>query len=253
VLREASDDRHGYRLRVLIVVLWHGGLRVAEALALGERDLDPGRGSLPVRNGKGGRRREIGMDAWGSEQLSPWPVARIDLPVGPLFCVVDGPTRGRPWSSANVRVVRRLAAQAGVLRRFAPHQLRHAHAVKLARESVPLNVIQRQLGHANLGATSIYLQGIDTAEIIATVHAQARTDDVRHRRTPALTTRPQTAGALQRSRWTLTAATASTTNASATRRRPSPPFRARTSSRAGVGGAVSRRSLLTHAGGWADG
>jgi site-specific recombinase XerD len=35
---------------------------------------------------------------------------------------------------------------------------------------VPLNVIQRQLGHANLGTTSIYLQGIDTEEIIATVH-----------------------------------------------------------------------------------
>jgi site-specific recombinase XerD len=37
---------------------------------------------------------------------------------------------------------------------------------------VPLNVIQRQLGHANLGTTSIYLQGIDTEEIIATVHAR---------------------------------------------------------------------------------
>jgi site-specific recombinase XerD len=33
-------------------------------------------------------------------------------------------------------------------------------------------VIQRQLGHANLGTTSIYLQGIDTEEIIATVHAR---------------------------------------------------------------------------------
>ncbi|MGA3363240.1 MAG: site-specific integrase, partial [Solirubrobacteraceae bacterium] len=40
-----------------------------------------------------------------------------------------------------------------------PHQLRHAHAVELAREGVPLNVIQRQLGHANLGTTSVYLQG----------------------------------------------------------------------------------------------
>jgi integrase len=39
------------------------------------------------------------------------------------------------------------------------------------REGVALNVIQRQLGHANLGTTSIYLQGIDTEEIIATVHA----------------------------------------------------------------------------------
>jgi len=55
---------------------------------------------------------------------------------------------------------------------FAPHQLRHAHAVELAREGVPLNVIQRQLGHAKLGTTSIYLQGIDTEEIIATVHAR---------------------------------------------------------------------------------
>jgi hypothetical protein len=33
-------------------------------------------------------------------------------------------------------------------------------------------VIQRQLGHAHLGATSIYLQGIDTAEIIDAVHAR---------------------------------------------------------------------------------
>src|SRR4051812_13741287 len=173
VMRQTIDDRHGARLRGIIVVLWRGGLRVQEALALGERDLDPRRGSLLVRRGKGGRRREIGMDAWGWGQLQPWLSARLELPVGPLFCTIDGPTRGRSWSSAGVRVeFRRLAAQAGVRRRFAPHQLRHAHAVELAREGVALNVIQRQLGHANLGTTSIYLQGIDTEEIIATVHAR---------------------------------------------------------------------------------
>jgi site-specific recombinase XerD len=53
--------------------------------------------------------------------------------------------------------LRRLAVQAGVRRRFAPHQLRHAHAIELAREGVPLKIIQRPLGHANLGTTSIYL------------------------------------------------------------------------------------------------
>ena len=113
------------------------------------------------------------MDGWGWEQLRPWLAARLELPVGPLYCVIDGPTCGRPWSSANARVeFRRLATQAGIRRRFAPHQLRHAHAVELAREGVPLNVIQRQLGHANLGTTSIYLQGIDTEEILATVPAR---------------------------------------------------------------------------------
>jgi integrase/recombinase XerD len=57
-----------------------------------------------------------------------------------------------------------------VRRRFAPHQLRHAHAVKVSRERVPLLVIQRQLGHADLGITSAYLPGIDNTEIIHAVH-----------------------------------------------------------------------------------
>ena len=109
----------------------------------------------------------------GREQLRPWLSARAELPVGLLFCIIDGPTRGRPWSSAAVRSkFRRTAARAGVLRRFAPHQLRHAHALELAREGGPLNIIQRQLGHANLGTTSIYLQGIDPEEIIAAVRTR---------------------------------------------------------------------------------
>jgi hypothetical protein len=35
----------------------------------------------------------------------------------------------------------------------------------MAREGVPLTVIQRQLGHSNLGITSIYLQGQEVAGI----------------------------------------------------------------------------------------
>ena len=173
VMRHTVDDRHGFRLRAMIVVLWRAGLRIHEALALTEHDLDPRRGSVLVRSGKGGRRREVGMDEWGWEQVRPWASARAELPPGPLFCVIDGPTRGRPWSSASVRrEFRQVAAHAGVRRRFAPHQLRHAHALELAREGVPLNIIQRQLGHTNLGTTSIYLQGIDPEEILTAVHAR---------------------------------------------------------------------------------
>jgi hypothetical protein len=40
VMRNTSDDRHGHRLRGLIVVLWRAGLRIQEALALAEHDLD---------------------------------------------------------------------------------------------------------------------------------------------------------------------------------------------------------------------
>jgi integrase len=91
-----------------------GGLRIQEALALAEHDFDQRRGSLLVRKGRGGRRREVGMDEWGWEQLRPWLNARPELPVGPLFCIIDGPTCGLPWSGAAVRAeFRRLAARAG--------------------------------------------------------------------------------------------------------------------------------------------
>ena len=88
VMRHAGDAVHGRRLRGLIVVLWRAGLRICEALALAEADLDPRRASLLVRRGKGGRRREVAMDDWAWEQLEPWLQARVELPVGPLFCIV---------------------------------------------------------------------------------------------------------------------------------------------------------------------
>ena len=81
VMRAAGHGAHGRRLRGLIVVMWRAGLRIQEALALTEGDLDQRRGSLLVRRGKGGRRREVGMDAWGWEQLLPWFELRRELPV----------------------------------------------------------------------------------------------------------------------------------------------------------------------------
>src|SRR4051795_13662096 len=78
VMREASDDRHGYRLRAMIVVLWRGGLRVQEALALGERDLDPRRGSLLVRRGQG----------WPSARDRHGPVG-----LGAAIALAGGPGR----------------------------------------------------------------------------------------------------------------------------------------------------------------
>ncbi len=142
VMRQAGDGRHGVRLRALIVVLWRAGLRIHEALSLAETDLDERRGSVLVRHGKGDKRREVGMDAWAWSVLRPWIAERAQLPVGPLLCVIDGPTRGRGWSaSAARRELRRVAGDAGVRRRFAPHQLRHAHAVELLHEGIALPLI----------------------------------------------------------------------------------------------------------------
>ncbi len=62
------------------------------------------------------------MEEWAWEQLAAWLDVRVELPVGPLFCVVNGATRARPWAAAAARTeLRRVAREAGVRRRFAPH------------------------------------------------------------------------------------------------------------------------------------
>jgi len=95
VMCAAGDDPDGLRLRGVIVVLWRAGLRISEALAVAETDLDGDRGAVIVRAGKGGRRREVGMDRWAFEQLRPSLELRTQLPVGPLFCVLHGPDARR--------------------------------------------------------------------------------------------------------------------------------------------------------------
>ena len=72
-------------------MLWRAGLRISEALALNENDLDVNRGAVLIRHGKGDKRREVGIDRWAWSHLDLWLQLRGALPAGRLFCVV------RPW------------------------------------------------------------------------------------------------------------------------------------------------------------
>jgi len=71
VMRQAGDGVHGARMRALIALLWRTGLRINEALTVTEHDLEPRAGSVLVRHGQGGRRREVGTDPWGWDHLRP--------------------------------------------------------------------------------------------------------------------------------------------------------------------------------------
>jgi integrase len=94
VMRSVGDRADGDRLRALIAFLWRAGLRISEALSLEESDLDSARGAVLVRRGKGGKRREVGMDRCAWEQLDPWLQIRRQLPIDALLCVIHGPTVG---------------------------------------------------------------------------------------------------------------------------------------------------------------
>jgi integrase len=145
VMRAAGDRPHGRRLRGLIGIVWRSGLRIQEALALAE-----------VTSINAAAR------SW-SDGARAVAVARLGWTHGAA-------NNSTPGSACAVSTDR-----AAVLR----HQWHDAraplvdrHAVETAREGVPLIVIQRELGHSNPRITSVYLQGIDSGEIIETVHAR---------------------------------------------------------------------------------
>jgi integrase len=136
VMRAAGDGPDGIRLGGVIIIMWRAGLRISEALALTETDLDRQRGAVLIRAGKGGRRREVGMDRWGRDRLDPWLELRTMLPVGALFCVLRGPTRGRRCAPAGIRgQLHRAAKAAGVRRRLAPHQYADLWVMPIGRRA----------------------------------------------------------------------------------------------------------------------
>ena len=124
VMRAAGDHAGGIRLRGVIAVLWRAGLRISEALALTESDLDRSRGAVLIRRGKGGTRREVGMDPWAWERLEPWLAIRATLPVGALFCILrcaapPAANRARrPGSAASCTGPRKPPEYAGGSRRI---------------------------------------------------------------------------------------------------------------------------------------
>jgi site-specific recombinase XerD len=159
------------RNRALIVMLWRCGLRVAEALALEPKDVDLKLGTVTVLQGKGKKRRTVGIDPRACENIARWLEAREDLGLKPhegkLFVVVQMPYRGRPMKTQNARdLLNVLARRAGVHRRVHPHGLRHTHAFELMKEGVPLPIIQKQLGHNDLATTAHYIDHLAPFEVI---------------------------------------------------------------------------------------
>ncbi len=168
----------GLRDRALIAVLWGAGLRLAEALALRPKDLDLDRGAITVQRGKGAKRRVAGIDAGNAAILAEWLACRQRLGATrsqPVFCCIQHDRIGRPVSQASVRqMLGRRAKRAGLDdRRVHAHGLRHAHAVSLMADGVKVVHIQRQLGHANLAVTSVYLDHLGNGDTVDAVRNRA--------------------------------------------------------------------------------
>jgi site-specific recombinase XerD len=140
-----------------LAVLYGGGLRRAEAVALEIADYAPADCALRVRAGKGGKQRIAYLAAGGRVALDRWLNVRGQEP-GALLCPV---TRGgrisvRPLSGqALAALLARRATRASVPA-FTAHDLRRTFTGDLLDRGADLAAVQRLAGHANPATTSRY-------------------------------------------------------------------------------------------------
>ena len=162
----------GIRNAALIAVMYRGGLRATEALALKPKDVDFKQGSVRVLHGKGDKARVVALDDAGLALVQRWMDTRKARGItgrSRLFCTLDGGA----MSTAYVRtMLPRIAKRAGIEKRVHAHGLRHSFAAELAAEGVPMNVVQRALGHSNLTTTSRYLDHIAPREVLKTLRSR---------------------------------------------------------------------------------
>lgn len=161
-LSAAEQNRQGVlrlRDRALLELLYGTGLRVSEACALDESDIDSQRFAVPtleVRRGKGGKIRVVPLTDAAASALAAYQARRAELaPVDPRAVFVSaGGTRLTPRSVQ--RLVRQWSTAAGIYAPTTPHALRHSYATHLLDGGVDLRSIQELLGHASLSSTQIY-------------------------------------------------------------------------------------------------
>jgi site-specific recombinase XerD len=163
----------GIRNRALLVMLYRGGLRVSEALALRLKDIDREQGTVVILHGKGDRRRTVGLDEGAFAVIARWLERRERLGLTghhPLFCTLEG----KPMHDSYVRqLMPRLAKKAGIQKRVHPHGFRHTHAYELAVvEGMPVPMVQAVLGHSSLVTTDRYLRHIAPVEVIEAMRSR---------------------------------------------------------------------------------
>ena len=150
----------GARDAALFAVLYGGGLRRGEVVALDVADYDADSGALTVRSGKGNKARLSYISDGARDALAAWLRLRnVALgEAGPLFVPVFRSSRivaRRLNDQAVMDILLKRAREAGV-RDLSPHDMRRTFISNLLDAGADLVTVQKLAGHANVTTTARY-------------------------------------------------------------------------------------------------
>ena len=143
--------------RTLLMTLYSTGMRRAELTRLKVSDIDSNRMVIHIRQGKGGKDRDVPLSPKLLETLREywrWKKPRVYLFPGEAK---QGSNGDHLTPKAVYHACKGAARRAGITKGIGPHTLRHSFATHLVESGADLRTIQLLLGHASLNHTTVYL------------------------------------------------------------------------------------------------
>lgn len=146
-IRQDCDIRE----RAIVEVLLSTGCRVGEIVRLEKQQVDFEKGEAIVL-GKGNKERKVFFNEKAKFYLQQYLATRHDNNPA-LFVSKQHPYRKLEISAFEI-IIRELGRRVGI--KIFPHKFRHTFATRAINRGMPIEVLQRLLGHENLDTTTIY-------------------------------------------------------------------------------------------------
>ncbi len=148
----------GLRDRAMLEVLYSCGIRRVELVGLDVQDLDPARGVLAVRRGKGGTTRLVPLGRRAGQWVARYvETARVRHLASAGEAALFLTRRGRRISGKMVTSrMRRCLQAAGITKAGSCHIFRHSVATLMHDGGADIRDLQALLGHALLTSTQLY-------------------------------------------------------------------------------------------------
>ncbi|HZH72026.1 MAG TPA: tyrosine-type recombinase/integrase [Mariniphaga sp.] len=165
-----SDDFKGIRDKLIILLLYGTGVRLAELITLKTRDIDMNECLLKVK-GKRQKERIIPFPRSIRVNLEQYlnEINRISISLPEELLITE---KGNPvYPKLIYRVVHNYLSLVTVIEQKSPHVMRHSYATHLLNRGADLNAVKELLGHSNLSATQIYTH--TTFEKLHSIYKQA--------------------------------------------------------------------------------
>ncbi|UNQ74076.1 site-specific tyrosine recombinase/integron integrase [Infirmifilum sp. NZ] len=150
-VKRMVEQADSIRDKLIVMLLFTTGLRVAELVNIRRTDIDLERRTIRVK-GKGAKERYVYFPQSVAELLAAY-VSSNDSEW--LFPSSKDPSSHIHYTTVE-RVLKTLARKAGLSKKVTPHLLRHTFATLSLASGLDVREIQELLGHSNLNTTQVY-------------------------------------------------------------------------------------------------